>query len=265
MEGFDGHQRAGGRGTVVTQDRGDGNGQFADRPGARQVPEVDEAVGNSVWIAHHVIAGDVAVNDLHRQICGESIDDRPGPGGSRLKRLAKIAVLDMLSEQLHRAHAVPQIPLQYPVDAGVIEIRQRTSGPASQVTKGNQLGRAEVHLTAERSSIEVADHPGEQPAVDVDRGNRILAGELQIGGGSNVLGRADEGRRSVLGLELGQAENGVGDLEHTDRCFAVRFRDVLTQQVVDILLAAERGDGGVHAEKLGGDGAGLLVIHGRNR
>jgi intracellular septation protein len=32
-----------------------------------------------------------------------------------------------------------------------------------------------------------------------------------------------------------------------------------------ILLAAERGDGGVHAEKLGGDGAGLLVIHGRNR
>ena len=161
MEGLDGDQRAGGRGAVVTQDRGNGDGQFTDRPGARQIPKVDEAVGNSVRITHHVIAGDVAVNHLHRQILGEFIDDRPGPAGSRLKRLAQICILDMDSEQFHRAHAVPQIPLQYPVDADVVEIRQRTSGPARQVTESAHHRRAEMHLTAERSPVEVANHPDE--------------------------------------------------------------------------------------------------------
>ena len=173
-------------------------------------------------ITHHVIAGDVAVNHLHRQILGEFIDDRPGPAGSRLKRLAQICILDMDSEQFHRAHAVPQIPLQYPVDADVVEIRQRTSGPARQVTESAHHRRAEIHLTAERSPVEVANHPGEQPAVDVDGGDRIPAGELHVGGGPDVLGCGNERCRGVLGLELGQAERGVGDLEYADRRSAVR-------------------------------------------
>ncbi len=83
------NRRQGGSGLAafVPQHRRNRHGKFADRPRMGQVAEVDDAIGKVLGAAraaaHDVVIGDIAVNDLPRQVIGQLGDG--APGGSRCR------------------------------------------------------------------------------------------------------------------------------------------------------------------------------------
>ena len=244
----------------MAQHRGHRDGQFGHRPGPHQVTEVDQPVRQAAGAAHHVVVGDVAVDHLHRQIGGD-IGDRP-PGGRRrgLDRIAAVRVGDVVGEHLHGALRVAQIPLQHPLDSGVGEARQRPAGPARELTESGHPLRAQISVTAERPAAKVGQDAREKSLLPADLGDRAGSGQFDVACSPKAFTGGDERGGGVLGLNLGQAERRVGDLEHSDR-----LPRVIVQQEVGVLLAAEFGDGGLHAEMLRGDGASLFGVDGRDR
>ena len=178
-------------------------------------------------------------------------------------------LIDVSGQQIDRAGGVAQVPLQYPVDAGMFKGRQRAHGAARQRAQCRDPGRGEVAGAGQRTPREEGQYPREQRSAGGDLGDGDLGDGVDSGRGEvrrrpNALGCRDESRRRVLGLQLDPAEGRIGDLEHPDR----RARlgpGCGGEKEVRVLLAAQRGHSDVHTEVPAGNVTRLLGSHRRNR
>ena len=225
VEGLDRGQHRRRFAALVTQHRGDRDRQFGHRPGSGEVAEVDDAVGQAALEqaaierrrAHDVVVGDVAVDHLDRQVrchCGDGV---PGGHGGRGHGVAAGRVGDVLGQCPDGPDAVAQVPLQHPVDAGMVEPGQCPADAAGQGAESGHPGGAQMMFAAEGSAGQVVDDAGQQWGRGAGVDDLRPAGRADVDGGADAFARRDEGRRRVLGLEFDATERRVGDLEHADR------------------------------------------------
>ena len=159
----------------------------------------------------------------------------------------------MVGQCLHGAHAVSQIPLQDPINAGVVKAGQRATRPARRRTDCGNPGRVEIAAATEGPAGQERQNPCVQTRFVTDLGYRRHAGQVDVGRRADSFGCGDHGRGCVLRLEFGAAEGLVGNLQYADR-----FAGRAAQQEVGVLLAPQSGGGGLEAEVFGGDRLGLL-------
>ena len=226
--------------------------QFADGPGPHQVAEVDEPVRQPVRADDDVVVGDIAVDDLDRQVVGQIGDRAPGLGGRRQDRLAAVRVGDVAGQGRHGALGMPKVPLQHPVHARMVEGGQRAAGAPGQIAEGGHPVGAQIEVPAQRPAREIGDDSREQGVLIGGLPADLCDRRAPVDRGADAFGRGEERRRGVLGLQFQAGEGRVGDLEHPDR-----LGDGGAQQEVRVLVAAQSGSGGPQSEVFGGDGLGL--------
>ena len=262
-------QHRAGFGPGVPQHRGDRHGQLADSPRAGQIAEVDDPVRRPqppLGAADHVVVGHVAVHRLPRQPPGQRLHPAPGRTGRGRHPAPQVFVPHVPGQRVHHAQRVPQVPLQHPVQARVLEAAQRQADlPGHRAQAGDYPRRQVASRARERPAGQVAQHPGQGPA-PVRLGPRRLGpvhghGDRSVRHGRDPQIRArrrDTRGRSVLRLDLGRAERRVRDLQHAEHAAAVG------QQEVAVLLTAQRLRPHREAEQ-GRDPFGLKDRHRRNR
>ena len=255
---YRGQHRAG-FGPGVPQHRGDRHGELADRPRAGQVAEVDDPVRRPqppLEAADHVVVGHVAVHGLPRQPSGQRLDPAPGRRGRVRHPRPQPGVPHVPGQRVHQAQRVPQVPLQHPVEPGMVEGAQRQAHLPGHRAQARDHPRRQVAPRArERAAGQVAQHPRDGGlALD-----RHLDRPVRHGRDPQVLARPGDVRgRAVLRLDLGRAERRVRDLEYPQHAAAVN------QQEVAVLLTTQRLHAHREAER-GRDPFGLLVRHLRYR
>ena len=257
-------QHRAGFGPGVPQHRGDRHGQLADSPRAGQIAEVDDPVRRPqppLEEADHVVVGHVAVHCLPRQPPGQRLHPAPGRTSRGRHPAPQVLVPHVPGQRFHHAQRVPQVPLQHPVQARVLEAAQRQADlPGHRAQAGDHPRRQVATRARERPAGQVAQHPG-QGSVPVDWApvHGHLGRSVRHGRDPQVrAGRRDMRGRGVLRLDLGRAERRVRDLQHAEHAAAVG------QQEVAVLLTAQRLRAHRQAEQ-GRHPFGLQDRHLRNR
>ena len=211
--------------------------------------------------ADHVVVGHVAVHRLPRQPPGQRLHPVPGRTSRGRHPVPQVFVPHVPGQRVHHAQRVPQVPLQHPVQARVLEAAQRQADLPGHRTQARDDPRRQVASRArERPAGQKAQHPGQGPApVDWAPVDGHLGRSVRHGRDPQIRARPRDMRgRGVLRLDLGRAERRVRDLQHAEHAAAV------SQQEIAVLLAAQRLRLHREAEQ-SRDPFGLKDRHLRNR
>ena len=262
-------QHRAGFGPGVPQHRGDRHGQLADSPRAGQIAEVDDPVRRPqppLEEADHVVVGHVAVHRLPRQPPGQRLHPAPGRTSRGRHPAPQVLVPHVPGQRVHHAQRVPQVPLQHPVQARVLEAAKRQADLPGHRAQARDDPRRQVASRArERPAGQKAQHPGQGRTsvdwalVDCAAIHGHLGRSVRHGRDPQIVARLRDVRgRGVLRLDLSRAERRVRDLQHAEHAAAV------SQQEIAVLLTAQRLRLHCEAEQ-SRDPFGLKDRHLRNR
>ena len=156
----DGPHRGGQIHAVVVQERGDRDRELADRPRAVEVAEVDDPVRDARdgVAGDHVVVGEVAVDELHRQPIGDRCHGIPRGGRRGSQLLPQRGVCRRTGGALRaRRGDCAQIPLVHPLGLRCVEVGQRDVDGRGERADRAHGGGGEV--ARERLALEELEQP----------------------------------------------------------------------------------------------------------
>ncbi len=233
-------------GPGVPQHGRDRDRELPDRPRAGQVAEVDHPVRRPPPVharaddrADDVVIGHVAVHRLPRQVPGQRLDPPPGIRRRRGHPVPQPRIPHVPRQHRDHPEAVPQIPLQHPLEPRMSEGTQRPAHPPRHRPELRHHPRRQVPRPREGAAIQVPQHPPQRgPGT-----NRHLHRPVRRNPGPQPVHGVNELRRRVLRLDLGPAERRIRDLQHARR------PAVPLQEEIAVLLAAQRKSPDHQAER----------------
>ena len=172
----------------VMQNRGTGDGQLTDAPGAGQVAEIDDAIGANpaggiAW-SDHVVVGGIAVNGLQRQSRFQRLKAECGFfAGFRHFPAAFGAAHRGIEARDHR-FGLAQIPLHRARQTRVVEIGQGRTGAPGNMTQIADDFRCQITDAGQWTAIDIGQQPDQQAVLT----QRPFPDELTVRGGERNRG-----------------------------------------------------------------------------
>ena len=236
--------------SVVEQPR-QGDRQFGDPPRVRDVAEVDDPVRQSVLAADEVVVGQIEVSGLDGQSRADRGNGRPRLCGRGLDGFALDRIADRRRDQGDDLGGRPQIPLQPPLGAGVVEIGQCQAHLPGDPPHPGRDSRGEPGLIDEGPAGQELQHSGDEISL---RGRHhaadgVAAAAQHLGDAKPREGCSDLGCGFVLGDRVPLREGRVGQLQ--DGRYRASDQEVLILLAAQWLQAAVDAESGEHLCGLG--------------
>ena len=225
----------------VMQQRRAGDGEIGGHPATNQVAEIDDAVRHRpsarIGAAHHIVVGDVVVDGLQAQMLGERLDAAHRANHGLGNAVPRLLVLDRGQEMQRHLSGPAQIPLQVPVEAGMVEIGEIGGDAARQRAERGDRPFAEISALRQRFAVEIA----EQThliflAADGEKQDFLAIAGLDQFGHARGVGLA--GQMPHGGVLRFQFDGGVFDAADFQHIAALAG----IEAIIAVLLASQFGD-----------------------
>ena len=241
MIGADGRQDEERIAVGMMQQRRAGDGEIGGQPAVEDIAEIDDAVGDQpaglVGARDDVVVGDVVMDRLDAQLFRQRLN-APDGGDHRLgDAIARLHIGNRLKEVQGDLAGAAQIPLQFALEAGMLEIGKVDGNAGGKRAEHGNSGFAEIFALRQWFAVEVGQQPhlvfvaanGEEQDVVAIAGLDGCRHARAVGFGGQMM------HGGILGFQFDGRIFHAADFQHV-----AAFAGI--EAVIAILLAAEFGD-----------------------